>query len=176
MLSRSIKPLLLLMAIWSYLIAVGITADSTGPRIGARCRDGWRSSATGSGACSWHGGVARWIYAERDDPLEPLKWPLWIVGHLSVLALGAVYVLESRSRKSERVKQAELAASTSSRRRQTKGSDGTTAHVDFGVCERCGAPMMRRIRKRDGKPFLGCSKFPYCRNTREMPRENPEIE
>jgi hypothetical protein len=33
-------------------------------RIGARCRDGWRSDATGSGACSWHGGVAEWLYAD----------------------------------------------------------------------------------------------------------------
>jgi hypothetical protein len=33
-------------------------------RIGARCRDGWRSQATGSGACSWHGGVAEWLYAD----------------------------------------------------------------------------------------------------------------
>ena len=32
-------------------------------RIGAICRDGWRSSATGSGACSWHGGVSRWLYS-----------------------------------------------------------------------------------------------------------------
>jgi hypothetical protein len=33
-------------------------------RIGARCRDGWRSDATGSGACSWHRGVAEWLYAD----------------------------------------------------------------------------------------------------------------
>jgi hypothetical protein len=33
-------------------------------RIGARCRDGWRSDATGSGACSHHGGVAEWLYAD----------------------------------------------------------------------------------------------------------------
>jgi hypothetical protein len=33
-------------------------------RIGARCRDGWRSHTTGSGACSWHGGVAEWLYAD----------------------------------------------------------------------------------------------------------------
>jgi hypothetical protein len=33
-------------------------------RIGARCGDGWRSDATGSGACSWHGGVAEWLYAD----------------------------------------------------------------------------------------------------------------
>tara|TARA_Y100001970_G_C14199721_1_gene840392 strand:- start:144 stop:1079 length:936 start_codon:yes stop_codon:yes gene_type:complete len=31
-------------------------------RVGAICRDGWRSYATGSGACSWHGGVAYWLY------------------------------------------------------------------------------------------------------------------
>ena len=33
-------------------------------RIGARCRDGWHSDATGSGSCSWHGGVAEWLYAD----------------------------------------------------------------------------------------------------------------
>lgn len=31
-------------------------------RIGAICRDGTRSSATGRGACSHHGGVAQWLY------------------------------------------------------------------------------------------------------------------
>lgn len=34
---------------------------SNGYRSGAICRDGWRSSATGRGACSHHGGVAYWI-------------------------------------------------------------------------------------------------------------------
>lgn len=32
-------------------------------RVGAICRDGWQSKATGSGACSHHGGVSEWIYA-----------------------------------------------------------------------------------------------------------------
>lgn len=31
-------------------------------RSGAICNDGSYSSATGSGACSWHGGVAQWRY------------------------------------------------------------------------------------------------------------------
>jgi len=36
---------------------------STGSyRTGAICRDGTRSYATGSGACSWHGGVSYWLY------------------------------------------------------------------------------------------------------------------
>ena len=37
-------------------------ACSKGRRIGARCNDGTRSSATGSGACSHHGGVDYWIH------------------------------------------------------------------------------------------------------------------
>jgi hypothetical protein len=35
---------------------------NSGIRIGAVCRDGTSSSATGSGACSHHGGVAYWVY------------------------------------------------------------------------------------------------------------------
>lgn len=31
-------------------------------RVGAICGDGSRSSATGRGACSRHGGVAEWLY------------------------------------------------------------------------------------------------------------------
>ena len=31
-------------------------------RVGAICSDGWRSSATGRGSCSHHGGVSRWLY------------------------------------------------------------------------------------------------------------------
>jgi len=30
--------------------------------VGAICGDGTRSSAIGRGACSWHGGVAEWLY------------------------------------------------------------------------------------------------------------------
>lgn len=34
-------------------------------RIGAVCKDGSLSSATGRGACSHHGGVSTWRYGER---------------------------------------------------------------------------------------------------------------
>jgi hypothetical protein len=34
-------------------------------RCGAVCNDGWRSNATGRGACSHHGGVHHWVYCER---------------------------------------------------------------------------------------------------------------
>jgi hypothetical protein len=33
-------------------------------RTGAMCQDGSQSRATGSGACSWHGGVAYWLSSE----------------------------------------------------------------------------------------------------------------
>ena len=31
-------------------------------RVGAICNDGSRSYSTGSGTCSWHGGVHYWLY------------------------------------------------------------------------------------------------------------------
>ena len=42
-------------------VAPAIVAPSTGVRVGAICRDGTRSSATGRGACSHHGGVDHWL-------------------------------------------------------------------------------------------------------------------
>ncbi|MBL3657385.1 SH3 domain-containing protein [Fulvivirga sediminis] len=36
-------------------------------RVGAVCRDGSSSSATGRGACSHHGGVSRWKTQEKTD-------------------------------------------------------------------------------------------------------------
>jgi hypothetical protein len=35
-----------------------------GYRIAAICSDGWQSHATGSGACSHHGGVSCWLYSD----------------------------------------------------------------------------------------------------------------
>lgn len=36
--------------------------STSGGRVGATCRDGSHSNATGRGACSHHGGVAQWLY------------------------------------------------------------------------------------------------------------------
>lgn len=33
-------------------------------RVGAICADGTQSGATGSGACSRHGGVSCWLYSD----------------------------------------------------------------------------------------------------------------
>ena len=44
--------------------------EDTRVRTGAVCVDGTRSSATGSGACSSHGGVDYWIYADATNEDE----------------------------------------------------------------------------------------------------------
>ncbi len=38
------------------------SGKNEGEKIGAVCKDGTRSKATGRGACSHHGGVDHWIY------------------------------------------------------------------------------------------------------------------
>lgn len=61
MLSKTFYAILL-----SFILFTSCKDESTSPtgdceRIGAVCNDGTRSSATGSGACSHHGGVKEWI-------------------------------------------------------------------------------------------------------------------
>lgn len=41
--------------------------------------------------------------------------------------------------------------------------------VEVGTCEKCGGVMLIR-KARTGHRFLGCSKFPECRNTRALPK------
>ena len=43
------------------LVAFSLTPSGYHQRTGAICEDGTYSSATGSGACSWHGGVKEWL-------------------------------------------------------------------------------------------------------------------
>jgi len=52
-------------AISFFIVAVLLTGCftcATRKRDGCICRDGTNSSAIGSGACSWHGGVRHWTY------------------------------------------------------------------------------------------------------------------
>jgi hypothetical protein len=39
-------------------------------RIGALCKDGFNSNATGTGACSFHGGVKKWEYTKIPHKTE----------------------------------------------------------------------------------------------------------
>jgi hypothetical protein len=46
-------------------MAFGVSAaQTTRHRVGAMCKDGTTSTATGSGACSHHGGVSCWEYSD----------------------------------------------------------------------------------------------------------------
>jgi hypothetical protein len=54
------------LVVISAILLVTLYSCSRGKRVGAICNDGWQSSATGSGACSHHGGVDEWIY-ENDN-------------------------------------------------------------------------------------------------------------
>jgi hypothetical protein len=61
-----------LVSCWLFLSLFPIeVARSQGVRVGANCRDGTTSSATGSGACSQHGGVESWRYAEGPKEASP---------------------------------------------------------------------------------------------------------
>jgi len=40
-------------------------------------------------------------------------------------------------------------------------------------CPRCGSAMVRRERRSDGAPFLGCSRYPECRGIRDLPEARP---
>jgi hypothetical protein len=42
----------------------GMRPQAARHRVGATCNDGTASTATGSGACSHHGGVSCWQYSD----------------------------------------------------------------------------------------------------------------
>lgn len=48
----------------STIILLACSSCSRGPRTGAICNDGWKSSATGQGAFSHHGGVDYWLHED----------------------------------------------------------------------------------------------------------------
>lgn len=50
----------------SSVLTIGASQAQAPPRhrVGALCNDGWSSTATGSGACSHHGGVSCWQYSD----------------------------------------------------------------------------------------------------------------
>jgi len=47
--------------------------------------------------------------------------------------------------------------------------------IDIGeACDKCGAPMLKRVGKFG--PFIACSAYPECTNTREVEEQQPEGE
>jgi energy-coupling factor transporter transmembrane protein EcfT len=61
------------IGIWHYYDLKGEIVKTTEikeMRVGAICFDGWKSGATGRGACSHHGGVREWIEKEVEIEVE----------------------------------------------------------------------------------------------------------
>ena len=47
--------------------------------------------------------------------------------------------------------------------------------IEIGeACDKCGAPMLKRVGKFG--PFIACSAYPECTNTREVEQQEPESE
>lgn len=61
---RAAWKMLLTAVLASALAFGGSAAQGDRHRIGAVCNDGTTSTATGSGACSHHGGVSCWQYSD----------------------------------------------------------------------------------------------------------------
>jgi len=61
---RAAGKILFIITLASALAFGGNAAQSDRHRIGAVCNDGTTSKATGSGACSHHGGVSCWQYSD----------------------------------------------------------------------------------------------------------------
>jgi hypothetical protein len=56
--------MLFTVALAGAMVFGGSAAQGDRHRIGAICNDGTTSTATGSGACSHHGGVSCWQYSD----------------------------------------------------------------------------------------------------------------
>jgi DNA topoisomerase-1 len=56
-----------------------------------------------------------------------------------------------------------------------KEMDDLKKGIDIGeACDKCGSPMLKRVGKFG--PFIACSAYPDCTNTREVEEQQPESE
>jgi DNA topoisomerase-1 len=59
--------------------------------------------------------------------------------------------------------------------RAGKEMDDFKKGIDIGeACDKCGSPMLKRVGKFG--PFIACSAYPDCTNTRELEEQQPESE
>lgn len=61
---RAARKMLFVITLACTLAFGGSAAQGGRHRVGAVCNDGTTSKATGSGACSHHGGVSCWQYSD----------------------------------------------------------------------------------------------------------------
>ncbi len=68
-----------------FLITIVLLLSSCKKGKGAICNDGWRSHSTGSGTCSWHGGIDHYIDPDETDGFKTTLLVVSIVGGIVVL-------------------------------------------------------------------------------------------
>lgn len=61
---KAVSQVLFTVVLASVMAFGGLQGQAGRHRIGAMCKDGTTSTATGSGACSHHGGVSCWLYSD----------------------------------------------------------------------------------------------------------------
>jgi hypothetical protein len=130
----------------------------------ATCNDGWHSSSIGKqGACSHHGGVARWKGS--------------VAAILALIAGGSAgWNLYQKAEAEEATRRAEAGAQASTVRQayaveQAKRYDESGGLEGAPACNLCGALMMKRRAKRgkrSGSLFWGCSNYPRCKGTKSI--------
>lgn len=93
-----IRGLLIFISILFFFVSMLVTWEtgnygSSGNRVGAVCNDGTRSSSTGSGTCSWHGGVNYWIYSGgtqstyEEHRLIEYTWPYQCILLVTIIGI-----------------------------------------------------------------------------------------
>lgn len=122
------------------------------------CRDGWPSPSIGlRGACSHHGGV--------DGGLQALAMLL-----VFALSIAAGIWRHTQIEKAQRRKYEQPPGAPDPP--ALKGPGNSTAVF----CPRCHAHMRRRLAQRGrnkGNYFWGCSRYPKCKGTRDIPATTP---
>jgi len=121
------------------------------------CNDGWHSGSIGSrGACSWHGGVDN----------------TWVILKTLISTGVAIAVGKWRRRRIEAVEQRER------ERRMAELEKSGVPRIALAYCPACRAVMRRRLAGRGpnkGRYFWGCSRYPRCKGTRDIPTPKPQV-
>lgn len=176
--------LLLYIAFATLLISYFSSQDSQGYRIGATCSDGWSSSATGSGACSHHGGVAQWRYSVESgsDPSDGYNAALIMAAVGGVMVLYAKSVEEKneyahRAISTEPSSQKELEHRPTESKRETPEAPAiqrTELPLVFTKPQQCACgAWMFKTRDIENNDIFKCSRTSECGKTK--PVNQPEI-
>ena len=170
--------LLLYIAFTTFLLTYFSAQESQGIRVGATCSDGWSSGATGSGACSHHGGVAQWRHSteEGSDPSSGYN------AALGMAIIGGVMVLYAKSVETSQASVPSTKSSPSSppspviknttiKTRQTTRTTSQSPQPDIPStftkpqqCS-CGAWMFKSTDKNNFEVFR-CSRVSECGKTK----------